>query len=437
MPSRCAVRGGEGLREAATIGVFILTLAGVLTRPRDLSEAWFAAGGAVLLLLIGAVGLIEIGGILRQSGDVLLFLLALMVLSALVDTSGFFDWAATLAARAAHGDARRLLAGIFLLGAVITTLLSLDTTALLLPPLVWALVARAKLPPRPYLFACAFVANIASSALPVANLTNLLAFGALGVTTARYALIMGPVTLLATLTAFVMLNWTFRKELPSQFDPAVFPDPLDAVPHLPYFKITLCILALTLLGYFVGPPQGVPLWGVAGIGAASLLIGGRYLGRVRVRTIALRGVAWSVFPFVIGMFVVIRGVENLGLARLLGHFLAPSTDGASLGALMQTAFGTALGANLINNIPMLLLSLSALNGHGGTAPLYGAILGCNLGPNITVVGSLATMLWRSVVQRRGLDISPRELARAGALVTIPALVVGSLTLWMMLQILPR
>lgn len=425
----------QGIQALFTIGIFGLTLAGVLTRPRGLSEAWFAAIGAVLMLLIGQVHLPEAAQIIGQSGHVLLFLLFLMALSSLVDTSGFFDWAATLCAKAAKGNARALLVGVFLLGAAITTLLSLDTTALLLTPLVWAVVARVNLPPRPYLYACAFVANIASSALPVANLTNLLAFNDLKVTTAKYALIMTLPTVLSSLVALGMILYLFRKELPEQYDADAFPDALDAVPNLPYFRVTLLVLIVTLLGYFIGPPFGVPLWAVAAIGSGVLLLAGRLLKRVRMRTLATRGIAWPVFPFVIGMFIVIRGLENLGLAAWLGGLMR-TIGGTSLpGQIFTTSIGTAIGANIINNIPMLLLSLSAFRGQGNAA-LYGAILGCNLGPNITVVGSLATMLWRSVLSQRGLEISPAELAKAGLIVTIPALLVACLALWLMLALFP-
>jgi arsenical pump membrane protein len=426
---------GPVLATVLSIGIFGIVLTGVLTRPKGISEAWFAGIGGVLLLLLGLVKLSEAEQILQQSGDVLLFLLFLMALSALVDTSGFFDWAATLCARAAKGNARRLLIGVFLLGAAITTLLSLDTTALLLTPLVWAVVARVGLPPKPYLFACAFVANIASSALPVANLTNLLAFNRLGVSTARYVLVMTPVTVLASLTALGILLWRYRKELPDGYDAAAFPDPLDAVPHLPYFRVTLIVLGLTLLGYFVGPAVGLPLWAVAAIASVVLAAAGRRLGRIRVRTLATRGIAWSVFPFVIGMFLVIRGVENIGLATWLGSVLH-ALGGESLpGRIFAAAFGTAVGSNLVNNIPMVLLALSAL-GDQGPPSLYAAVLGTNLGPNITIVGSLATMLWRSVLGQRGLNITPGELAKAGLLITIPSLLVACLTLWLMLLLLP-
>ena len=387
------------------------------------------------MLALGLVRLREAQEILWQSGDVLLFLLFLMALSSLVDASGFFDWAAIGAARAARGNARRLLIGVFLLGAAVTILLSLDTTALLLTPLIWAIAARAKLPPKPYAFACAFVANIASSALPVSNLTNLLVFQRLGVSAGRYALIMVPVTVTASLTALGVLLYWFRRDLPAAYDADAFPDPLDAIPNLAYFRVTLLLLTITLIGYFIGPALlHAPLWTVAATSALVLAIAGRFLGQARFRTLATRGVAWSVFPFVIGMFIVIRGVENIGLAKALGAGLQSAGGATLLGQIMVSAFGSALGANLLNNIPMQLLALSAF-GDAGNPALYGSLLGCNLGPNITVVGSLATMLWRTVLQKRGLDISPKELAGVGLAVTLPALLVGALTLTLTLWLI--
>jgi arsenical pump membrane protein len=232
-----------------------------------------------------------------------------------------------------------------------------------------------------------------------------------------------------------MLLVLFRHELPDRYDADAFPDPLDAVPHLPYFRVTLIVLGLTLIGYFAGPALfHVPLWAVAALGASLLAIAGRCLKRLRIRTIATRGIAWSVFPFVVGMFVVIRGLENIGLAGALGGMLATLGGATVLGKIFASSFGAAVGANLINNIPMQLLAVSALAGHGHAA-LYASILGCNLGPNVTVVGSLATMLWRSVLAQRGMDITPKELARAGLAVTVPALFVASLTLWAVLSLL--
>jgi arsenical pump membrane protein len=259
----------------------------------------------------------------------------------------------------------------------------------------------------------------------------------LGVTTGRYALIMTLPTIAASLVTLGILLWRFRNDLPSSFDRSAFPDPLDAVPHVPYFRVTLGVLGLTLAGYFIGPGLfHIPLWVVAAAGAAALLTAGKLLRRFSLRTIALRGVAWSVFPFVIGMFIVLRAVEDAGLSAWLGKGLAMAS-GHGLGhGLFVTAFGTAIGANLINNIPMLVLSLNALGSGTNRSLLYAAVLGCNIGPNVTIVGSLATILWRSVLLKRGLDISPKELAVNGVLVTIPALTVATLALWLMLTIFP-
>jgi Na+/H+ antiporter NhaD and related arsenite permeases len=208
------------------------------------------------------------------------------------------------------------------------------------------------------------------------------------------------------------------------------------VPNLPYFRVTLIVLGLTLVGYFAVPALlGWPLWTVAAASAVALLAAGKWLRRVRARTIALRGVAWSVFPFVIGMFVVIRGVEGVGLAAWLGGVLREVGGETLPGRLFAAAFGAALGANVVNNIPMCLLSLTALAAQG-KASLYAAVLGVNLGPNVTVVGSLATMLWRATLAQRGVEVTPAELAKAGLLVTAPALVVATLLLWLMLTLLP-
>ena len=363
-----------------------------------------------------------------QTGqEALLFLLSLLLLSALLERSGFFEWAAVEAARRARGDGQRLYRNVFLLGALITAALSLDTTAVILTPVVLAFVSRLKLPARPYLFACAFVANAASLPLPVSNLTNLLFAGAFHLPFGGFfARMLLPQCVALTLNYFLFRR-LFRRELPPEFSDADLPEPHSVVPNASYFRASVSILLLVLIGYFAAPFVHLPPYAVGFAGCACLIIWG-----VRTRRIGwklVRETSWPVFPFVIGLFVVIGGVENLGLtapvARSLMHLHQP------LWGMLAMAGGAGAASNIVNNLPAALLARSVLlSAHAGPPLIYATLLGTNIGPNITLSGSLATLLVREAARKKGENISAKEFFTIGLCVTPLVLLGAALTLWL-------
>lgn len=416
-----------------TLGVFFLTLILMLTRPRGLSEAWAAVIGGALMLALGLVTWREAWSTTAQGLDVLLFLFALMLFSGLLDQAGFFEWAAVLAAQAARGQPKALFRNVFLLGFATTALLSLDTTAIILTPVVLVFVARLKLPAKPYLLACAFVANTGSLLLPVSNLTNLLFMSALGMKFARFALVMALPQFAALFVNYMVFRRLFESAIGSHFDSAALPAAMSVVPDKRYFGAALAILALVLAGYFICSLAGVPPYVAALCGCAALLILGASRRRVELKRL-YGEIAWSLFPFVVGLSLVIRGVENLGLARVAAQVL---DRGASpLARVLTAAFGAAIGTNFINNIPMALVSLAILRHAGATAySVYGALLGCNIGPNLTLTGSLATMLVITRARKRGENIGAGDFFRAGLITTPLVLLAGAIALWLALLIL--
>ena len=241
------------LHTTLILGIFGLTLALVLTRPRGWNEAWWTVGGSAALLLLGLETPAQAVSAVRAGGSVLLFLLGLLLFSALLGRSGFFDWAAVHAARLAGGNGHRLYRNTFLLGALTTAALSLDTTAVILTPLVLAFVTRLGLPARPYVFACAFVANTASLLLPVSNLTNLLLAAQFHLPFGGFVAHMALPQGVALLVNYGLFRWLFRRELPAKFDPARLPDPATLLPSLPFFQAAVVTLAAVLIGYFVAP----------------------------------------------------------------------------------------------------------------------------------------------------------------------------------------
>jgi arsenical pump membrane protein len=362
----------------------------------------------------------------------LLFLLALLLLSALVEASGFFEWAAIHAARRAGGDGQALYRNVFLLGAAVTIALSLDTTAVMLTPLVFAFVARLGLPARPYVVACAFVANTASLLLPISNLTNLLFTETFDLPFARFAARMALPQAVALAATYALCRIHFRAELPPRFDPGALPAPASAVAHPGYFRAARVVLALVFAGYFVAPLARIQPYVVAFAGAGALLAHGLRSGAVRPRI--AREIPWDIFPFVVGLFVVVRGVTNLGFAGPASAWIAEHAR-APLPAIAAGAAGTAVAANVMNNLPAALLARGVVAGaHGGEPAVYGALLGANIGPNVVPFGSLATMLVLGVARKKGQPVSGVEVLKTGIWMTPLVLAAAAAALALSLAI---
>lgn len=416
------------LRFGLTLAVFAVTLFWILTRPRGLHEAWGAAGGAFLMLALRLETPAQAWRVTQTGQDALLFLLSLLLLSALLERSGFFEWAAVEAARRAAGDGQRLYRNVFLLGALITAALSLDTTAVILTPVVLAFVSRLKLPARPYLLACAFVANAASLPLPVSNLTNLLLAGAFHLSFAGFFLRMLLPQCVALLLLYFLFRQLFRRELPPQFSDADLPQPQSVVPDASYFRASVGILCLVLAGYFAAPFVHLPPYAVGFAGCVGLMSWG-----IRTRRVGwglVREISWPVFPFVVGLFIVIGGVENLGLTAPLAHCLA-LLQAHSLWGMLAVAGGAGAASNIVNNLPAALLARSVLvQAHAGAPLIYASLLGTNIGPNITLSGSLATLLVREAARKKGEDIMAKDFFAIGLCVTPLVLLAATLTLWL-------
>jgi arsenical pump membrane protein len=355
--------------------------------------------------------------------EALLFLLALLVLSALLEASGFFEWAAVLAARSA-GSGAGLLRNLVLLGALITIVLSLDTTAVILTPLVVAAVQRLEVPARPYVLVCVFVSNVASLLLPVSNLTNLLL--AAHVPPARFAAAMALPQLLVLLVLWAGLRLACRRELAGSLDTGRLPPAATVVADPPFFLAACGVLVLLVLGYFVGPALGVPVWltTFAGVGVLALVgLARRRVGRNGVHHLSL-----GVFPFVVGLFALVQAVENLGLARPLVRWLAePRPPLLGLGAIAGVA---SIASSALNNLPATLLMRSVLGAlQAPERGMHAALIGTNIGSCLTPHGTLATLLVLAAAARRGADLPPLEVVKVALWLVPVMLVAGLLGLW--------
>lgn len=414
------------LEQVAILAVVAATLALILVRPRGVSEAWIAAGGAALMLLVSPLALGDLPDVLRETADVLLFLAGMMALTILVEHAGVFAHLAEATARLARGNGILLFCNVFLLGAIVTALLSLDVTVIMLTPIIYLVAKRRGLDPVPFMFACTFVANTASLALPISNLTNLLVYHDLEIGFGRFAAVMWWPNLAAAITNLVIFLILFRNRLPRRFA-MTSPDLLP--PTGWWFKTATLVLTLSLIGLIALGLSGQPLAPAAIAGALVLLAIGMIGGKVVLPPL-ISEFSWQVLVFVIGMFLVVRGVE-IGLIDSWDLPVPATPDGA----LVYGAVVAAVGSNIVNNVPMTLLMMSLfprVEGATQEALAYGTLLGANIGPTLTTYGSLATMLWLTVIRRRGIAITTRDYLTISVLTMPPVLVTSMVALWLVL-----
>jgi arsenical pump membrane protein len=402
--------------------LLVATLVCAIVRPRGLPEALVAVPAAGLLLLLGVLPLSEAAAEARSLAPTIGFLAAVLLLATLSDRFGLFEAAGAWMSGSSRGRPVTLLALVFAVASTVTAVLSLDATVVLLTPVVFATVARLRLRARPHVYACTHLANSASLLLPVSNLTNLLAFSASGLSFARFGATMALPWLAAIAVEWLVLRRFFAADLVGHAEGA--PGPRRPTP------VYACVvLGLTLLGFFVTSVFDVPP-AFAAVGGAIAL--GVPLLRSRCVTVRDIGLAVQIpfLAFVLALGLVVKALSLHGLGSLVTH-LVPG--GTSLGSLLIIALIAAVVANLINNLPAVLLLLPAVSG-AGPGPVLAVLIGVNAGPNLTYVGSLATLLWRRVLRQRGEELPISEFMRLGALTVPPVLIAATVALWASLRL---
>ncbi|EMB3082253.1 arsenic transporter [Providencia rettgeri] len=422
--------------------IFILTITFVIWQPKGLGIGWSATAGAVLALIFGVISFQDIPVVWNIVWNATATFVAVIIISLLLDESGFFKWAALHVAKWGGGQGKLLFSYIVLLGATVAALFANDGAALILTPIVIAMLLALgfnKGTTLAFVMAAGFIADTASLPLIVSNLVNIVSADFFNIGFTEYASIMVPVDIAAIIATLVMLHWFFRKDIPKQYDVTKLSEPALAIKDMTTFKAGWFVLALLLIGFFVLEPLGIPVSVIAAIGAL-ILWGIAARGHTINTKKVLRGAPWQIVIFSLGMYLVVYGLRNAGLTDYLSETLDYLADKGLWVATLGTGFITAFLSSIMNNMPTVLIGALSIESSQATgviqqAMVYANVIGADLGPKITPIGSLATLLWLHVLSQKNMTITWGYYFKTGIIMTIPVLTVTLIALVLRLSLL--
>ncbi|MCM2565223.1 MULTISPECIES: arsenic transporter [Janthinobacterium] len=410
--------------------IFLATLILVIWQPRGLGIGWSAVIGACVALLAGVIHWGDIPVVWHIVWNATGTFIAVIIISLLLDAAGFFEWAALHVARWGGGSGRKLFVLLVLLGALVSAVFANDGAALILTPIVIAMLRALKFSAKAtlaYVMAAGFIADTASLPLVVSNLVNIVSADFFKIGFAEYAAVMVPVNVVAVLATLAALLLFFRQDIPRDYAVAQLKRPDAAIRDLATFRAGWLVLALLLVGFFSQESLGVPISLIAAVGAA-LLLGVAGKGHVISTRYVLRHAPWHIVVFSLGMYLVVYGLRNAGLTAYLTGMLNHFAQYGVWGAAMGTGVLTALLSSVMNNLPTVLVGALAIDpttaqGAVREAMIYANVIGSDLGPKITPIGSLATLLWLHVLDSKNIHISWGYYFRVGIVLTVPVLLV--------------
>lgn len=409
--------------------IFLLTLIFVIWQPKGLGIGWTATIGAMVALMTGVIGMDDIPVVWDIVWNATFAFIAIIIISLLLDEAGFFKWIALHVARFAKGNGHRLFAFIILLGAVVSAFFANDGAALILTPIVIAILTALRFSPATtlaFIMAAGFIADTASLPLVVSNLVNIVSADFFKVSFDRYALVMVPVNLVSVLASLVVLYGFYRKNIPNAYALQWVDEPNSAITDKATFTTGWVVLAALLFGFFVFEPMGVPISVIAGLGALVLLIVA-YMGKKLSIMPVVKNAPWQIVIFSLGMYLVVYGLKNAGLTDYLATLLQGLEQQGLLVATVGTGFLSAILSSVMNNMPTVLIQALAIDGAHITSPMikeamvFANVIGCDLGPKITPIGSLATLLWLHVLATKNIKVSWGYYFKVGMILTIPVL----------------
>lgn len=412
----------------AALLIFFATIALVIWQPRGLGIGWSATLGAVVALLSGVVHIGDIPVVWQIVWNATAAFIAIIIISLLLDEAGFFEWAALHVARWGGGKGRLLFALIILLGAAVAALFANDGAALILTPIVMAMLLALGFSPAAtlaFVMAAGFIADAASLPLVVSNLVNIVSADFFNIGFNDYAAVMVPVNIVAIIASLAVLSIYFRRSMPARYDVNQLKQPNEAIRDVATFRFGWVVLALLLVGFFGLEPLGVPVSAVAAAGALLLLVVAARGHVISTRKV-IREAPWQIVVFSLGMYLVVYGLRNQGLTEHIARLLDYFAQGGVWGAAFGTGFLTALLSSAMNNMPTVLVGALSIDATSATgvvkdAMIYANVIGSDLGPKVTPIGSLATLLWLHVLARKGMTITWGYYFKVGVVLTVPVL----------------